>query len=163
MTKDPMHSVRNDDTVSRSLLDPKDYTLALEIPQLNLLGNFPFNNREGRREESVNCMRLFSTQEAHRCHQQGRRKCIVRNVRRTKEGKKPDEYAGYISAKVSCISSKTYKTIVFDVINTPKHFNRAHCDIRMLNGDVSGLQTKDRNVARELLITCFDSGMVLKE
>lgn len=153
----PPEKIHDDDIVSRTILDPKDVALIMGVPQLDLKSNFQFNLRNGRREESVNCMRLFKGNPVSACDEQGQKKCSITNERnKEKAGFKPNKYYGYRSARVQCIRDKNYKGISFNVEHTPKNDNHAHCDVVMLNGDAAGLKTHDRQMAKEKLVKCFD-------
>lgn len=155
----PSEEILDDDVVSRTILDPKDFPLMMGMPQLDLIKNFYFNlnKNTGRREESVNCMRLFSGNPVSACDEQGQKKRNITNERnKEKAGFKPNKYYGYRSAIVHCIRNKNHKGISFDVEHTPKNDNQAHCDILMCNGDVGDLKTHDRQMAKEKLVKCFD-------
>lgn len=152
--------ILDEDVVSRTLSNPKDFIMVAGMPQLDLKNNLQFqiNKKTGLREESVNCMRLFEGDIKAACHAQGRKKCDLTNAGRIVQNPKAilEEYWGYTSAKVERIRNINEMGVSFTVNHTPQNDNYAHCDIVMLNADSDGIGKQIRKAAKDKLIKCFD-------
>jgi len=100
----------------------------LNNSKLDLSRGLPFQERDGRRCESVNCHRLFANglQDAHRL--------AIEKQNKDRETKKKDNitYRGHIYARVEAIHATEREGGNFCITHAPIPENNAHCDIELV-------------------------------
>ena len=136
-------AIHNDDIVSRSIIDPKDFD---EQGVLCLRKSFQFSSKNDY-NQSVNCNRMLNN-DVGAIHDLGLKKQALDHA----NGKTSRTYVGYVEAEVEQIRQVSVgdDDTSFDVKHHPEKGNDAHCHIKL-----HFKQTNARNAAINKLMDVF--------
>lgn len=140
--------IRDDDTISRWIYAPIHIGVGDGI--IKWPDTFQFQERNGLREESVNCHRFLESDSL--LHAMGKAKEEGDNAQREAVGKDTLTYRGYIKANAGSIRQVAESDFRFTVYHKPEKGNPAHSHIRLeLNKDTKSV----KNHAKARLKDCF--------